>query len=78
MLMAPKLLSWYARKAGVSMERAGVLWVQAVKNAQVAVGLHDSSALSSVALEQLFMLLSEETGEDISVSAGSVLECRFV
>ena len=35
---SPKLLPWYARKAGVSLDRAEALWRKAVREATAETG----------------------------------------
>ena len=37
-MKTPKLLPWYARKAGVSLERAEALWRKAVREATLETG----------------------------------------
>ncbi len=59
-MKAPKLLPWYARKAGVSNERAERLWRKAVRVATERTGWVGNSEYWGEAMDAFRSLLSEE------------------
>ena len=59
-MKAPKLLPWYARKAGVTTERANVLWRKAVREATQQTGWVGNSEYFGAALDNFMRLLDEE------------------
>lgn len=61
-MKTPKLLPWYARKAGVSVERATVLWQKAVRQATVETGWVGSAEYWGEAINCFQRLLEEERG----------------
>jgi hypothetical protein len=60
MTKTPKLLPWYARKAGVSIERATVLWHKAVREATAETGWVGTSEYWGEATSSFLRLLEEE------------------
>lgn len=56
----PKLLPWYARKAGVSIERATELWHKAIREATVETGWVGNSEYWGHATSAFQRLLEEE------------------
>lgn len=56
----PKLLPWYARRAGVPVERAEVLWRQAVRAATDETGWVGNSEYWGAAMEHFRRLLKSE------------------
>lgn len=59
-MKTPKLLPWYARKAGVTIERATVLWHQAVREATAATGWVGNSEYWGEAMNAFQRLLESE------------------
>ncbi|MBL8446215.1 MAG: hypothetical protein JNJ44_02250 [Zoogloeaceae bacterium] len=59
-MKAPKLLPWYARKAGVSLERAEALWRKAVRNATDRIGWVGNSDFWGAAMDEFRRLLAAE------------------
>ncbi|THF61574.1 hypothetical protein [Pseudothauera rhizosphaerae] len=59
-MKTPKLLPWYARKAGVSEERAAVLWRKAVRKATAETGWVGNSEYWGAAMANFQRLLEEE------------------
>ncbi len=59
-MTAPKLLPWYANKAGVSIERATALWHEAIREATAVTGWVGSPEYWGVAMDTLVRLLDEE------------------
>lgn len=57
---APKLLPWYARRAGVSIERAEALWRKAVRQATVETGWVGNSEYFGAAMDAFVALLEAE------------------
>lgn len=60
MTKTPKLLPWYARKAGVSLERATTLWQKAVREATAETGWVGNAEYWGEAMNCFLRLLSEE------------------
>ena len=58
---SPKLLPWYARKAGVPIERAEALWRKAVRKATVETGWVGTSEYFGAAVDNFLELLDDET-----------------
>ncbi|QDF98616.1 hypothetical protein CJ010_19785 [Azoarcus sp. DD4] len=59
-MQTPKLLPWYARKAGVSIERAETLWRKAVRYATAETGWVGTSEYWGAAMDNFVRLLEEE------------------
>lgn len=57
---SPKLLPWYARKFGVSIDRANELWREAVGAATENAGQVDKTEYSGDAMHGLIDLLEHE------------------
>lgn len=56
----PKLLPWYARKAGVSIERAESLWRKAVREATAETGWVGNAEYWGATMSHFQRLLEEE------------------
>ena len=61
-MKTPKLLPWYARKAGVSIERAKVLWRRAVREATAETGWVGNAEYWRESMSIFLRLLDEERG----------------
>jgi maltooligosyltrehalose synthase len=59
-MKTPKLLPWYARKAGVSTERAETLWHKAVREATAETGWVGNSEYWGACLDNFLALLEQE------------------
>jgi len=59
-MKSPKLLPWYARKAGVSTERAEVLWRKAVRKATAETGWVGNAEYWGAAMDNFRELLEAE------------------
>lgn len=59
-MKTPKLLPWYARKAGVSIDRATVLWHKAVREATASTGWVGNAEYWGEAMNTFQRLLDEE------------------
>lgn len=59
-MKAPKLLPWYAHKAGVSLDRAEALWLKAVRHATGKTGWVGTSEYWGTAMEEFRRLLAAE------------------
>ncbi|MCK0510810.1 hypothetical protein [Aromatoleum buckelii] len=59
-MKTPKLLPWYARKAGIPIERATTLWHEAVREATVATGWVGNAEYWGEAMNAFLRLLEEE------------------
>jgi hypothetical protein len=59
-MKTPKLLPWYARKAGVSLERAEALWRKAVREATAETGWVGNAEYWGAAMDHFVRLLEEE------------------
>nr|MBL8456786.1 hypothetical protein [Zoogloeaceae bacterium] len=59
-MKTPKLLPWFARKAGVSEERAAVLWRKAVRQATAETGWVGNAEYWGEAMSNFLRLLEEE------------------
>ena len=59
-MKTPKLLPWYARKAGVSIERAETLWRKAVREATAETGWVGNAEYWGAAMDHFVRLLEEE------------------
>lgn len=59
-MKTPKLLPWYARKAGVSIERATVLWRTAVREATEKTGWVGNTEYWGEAMHTFLELLERE------------------
>lgn len=60
-MKAPKLLPWYARKAGVPLDRANTLWRKAVRIATAETGWVGNSEYWGAATDIFLELLDAET-----------------
>ncbi len=60
MTKTPKLLPWYARKAGVPLERATVLWKRAVREATAKTGWVGNTEYWGEAMHGFLELLEQE------------------
>ncbi len=56
----PKLLPWFARKAGVSEERAASLWRKAVREATAETGWVGNAEYWGEAMSRFLKLLEDE------------------
>lgn len=59
-MKTPKLLPWYARKAGISIERATELWHAALREATDRTGWVGNAEYWGEAMNTLQRLLDEE------------------
>lgn len=59
-MKTPKLLPWYARKAGVSVERAEALWRKAVRAATAETGWVGNAEYWGAAMDHFVRLLEQE------------------
>jgi len=59
-MKSPKLLPWHANKAGVSLERAEILWNKAVREATAETGWVGTSEFWGTAEARFLDLLDEE------------------
>ncbi|MBR0566426.1 hypothetical protein J5J83_09890 [Azoarcus sp. L1K30] len=59
-MKAPKLLPWYARKAGIPLERANTLWRRAVREATIQTGWVGNSEYWGAANDIFLDLLEAE------------------
>lgn len=59
-MKAPKLLPWYARKAGVPIDRANTLWRKAVREATAQTGWVGNSEYWGAAMDSFLVLLEAE------------------
>lgn len=59
-MKTPKLLPWYARKAGVSTERAEALWRKAVREATADTGWVGNAEYWGAAMSNFLRLLDAE------------------
>ncbi|AWI77288.1 MAG: hypothetical protein C0607_04330 [Azoarcus sp.] len=59
-MKAPKLLPWYARKAGVPIERANSLWRKAVREATTETGWVGNAEYWGAAIDIFLNLLDAE------------------
>ena len=59
-MKTPKLLPWYARKAGVSIERAESLWRKAVREATERTGWVGNAEYWGEAMDIFRTLLNKE------------------
>lgn len=72
-MKAPKLLPWYARKAGVSNERAEVLWRKAVRQATADTGWVGSPEYWGAAMDNFLALLDAEDSSLCTPNLSAVL-----
>jgi len=59
-MKSPQLMHWYARKAGVPIERAEVLWRKAVRKATAETGWVGNAEYWGAAMDNYRELLDEE------------------
>ena len=59
-MKSPKNLPWHARKAGVSLERAELLWRRAIREATADIGWVGTSEFWGAAEARFLELLEQE------------------
>lgn len=59
-MKAPKLLPWYARKAGIPIDRANALWRKAVREATAETGWVGNAEYWGASMDIFQRLLDEE------------------
>lgn len=59
----PKMLPWMAKRAGVPLERAEVLWGDAVRYATRKAAVVESPEYWKLAVEQVIVLIAAEARE---------------
>lgn len=59
-MKTPKLLPWYARRAGISIERAEALWRKAVRDATADTGWVGNSEFWGATMDNFVALLAKE------------------
>ena len=59
-MKTPKLLPWYARKAGISTERAEVLWSKAVRIATAETGWVGNAEYWGACMDAFKALIEQE------------------
>lgn len=59
-MKSPKLLPWYARKAGIPIERAEALWQQAVRNATAETGWVGNAEYWGACMDGFTRLIEKE------------------
>lgn len=59
-MKTPKLLPWYAHRAGVSIERAEAIWCKAVREATEETGWVGNSEYWGASMSHFQRLLDEE------------------
>jgi len=75
-MKAPKLLPWYARKAGVSNERAEVLWRKAVRKATAETGWVGNAEYWGAAMENFRDLLAQENSSLCTPNMAEVMRMQ--
>lgn len=75
-MKTPKLLPWYARKAGVTIERATVLWHQAVREATAATGWVGNSEYWGEAMSAFQRLLENERATFCAPRVTPIVRCQ--
>lgn len=76
-MKAPKLLPWYAQKAGVSLERAEQLWRKAVRNATADTGWVGNSEYWGAAMHEFRHLLDAERATFCTPSGTPILRSHI-
>lgn len=66
----PKLLPWLARKAGISADRAEILWRAARRYAASHVGATETSDYWKTAMDRLLELIAAEALREDAASFG--------
>jgi hypothetical protein len=67
---APKMLPWLAHKAGISDQRAEVLWKSAERHAAVRTGEVGTSAYWQASMDRLLELIAAEALREDAASFG--------
>lgn len=67
---SPKILPWLARKAGISRQRAEVLWHAALRHAAHACGETETPAYWAAAMDRLLELVAAESLREDAASFG--------
>lgn len=67
---SPKLLPWLAKKAGIPLYRAEILWDAAQRHAAHRVGSTDGSAYWTAAMDRLHELVAAESLREDAASFG--------
>ncbi|QID18935.1 hypothetical protein G3580_15685 [Nitrogeniibacter mangrovi] len=75
-MKSPKLLPWYARKAGVSIERAEVLWRKAVRKATADTGWVGNAEYWGAAMDNFLALLEAENSSLCTPNLADVLRMQ--
>ncbi|TVO51872.1 hypothetical protein [Denitromonas halophila] len=73
---APKLLPWYARRAGVSIERAEALWRKAVRQATTDTGWVGNAEYYGAAMDTFIALLEAEEASLCTPSMGGIFRAQ--
>lgn len=66
----PKMLPWLARKAGIPLHRAEVLWQAAQSHAALYAGKKDASAYWQAVVDRLLELMAAESEREDEASFG--------
>ena len=64
MMTAPKLLPWFARKAGVSEDVARKIWRRAAGEAELLTGNRNSTEYHALCIDRFLSHLEVESGTD--------------
>ena len=75
-MRTPKLLPWYARKAGVSIERAEALWRKAVRQATADTGWVGNAEYWGAAMDNFLDLLEAENASLCTPNMSYVLRMQ--
>ncbi|NMG44342.1 hypothetical protein GPA22_11450 [Aromatoleum toluvorans] len=75
-MQTPKLLPWYARKAGVTIERATALWQQAVREATATTGWVGNSEYWGEAMSAFQRLLEAERASFCAPRVTPIVRCQ--
>lgn len=67
---SPKILPWLAKKAGISMRRAEILWHAAQRHAAHATGETETHAYYAAAMDRLLELVAAESLREDAASFG--------
>ena len=67
---SPKILPWLAHKAGISEQRAEVLWYSARSHAAQVTGESETPAYWSAAMDRLIALIAAECMREDAASFG--------
>ncbi len=75
----PKMLPWLARKAGISEERAEILWAEAIRHATAETGWVGTSEYWRIAVERWIELIDAEAAiAAVSLPAMVRLQARIM